>query len=194
MTYDELLANVAAFAKRSDLTAVIPTFVELTTARLNRDLRVRQMIEQATLSVSGSLTALPADFLAVKSVTCGIVRLSGITQDQMELVASDQGSPELYSILGDSIQVSPVPSAATPVVLTYYKALTPLASGVSNWALAEYPDLYLYGALSEVGQYTVDEAMVARSEARFELAKRGVEKASVVVGGDRLTPSFDQIV
>lgn len=195
MTYAELVASVALWLKRDDLTATaVPTFIELTTARLNRELRTRQMVGRATLSVTSSLTALPADFLKAKGATVGVNRLAYVTEDQMLLVASDGGEPRYFTLIGSSMQVAPVPGAATDVVLTYYKKLPDLSDTQSNWALEQYPDLYLYGALAEAGQFLVDDGLTAKSEARYQAAKRAAEKASVESSGDRLTPSFDQIV
>jgi len=39
MTFDELKTNIADWLNRTDLTSVIPTFITLAEARLNRQLR-----------------------------------------------------------------------------------------------------------------------------------------------------------
>ena len=194
MTYAELIAAIAGWSHRTDLTALVPSLLSFANGRINRELRVREMIGRGTLSVTASLTALPADFLAVKSATVGTVRMSYITEDQMLLVASDQGSPEFFTLVGNQVQVSPVPSAATNVVLTYFKKLPTPSETQSNWLLEDYPDVYLYAVLSELGQYLFDDGLTARAEARYAAAKKGLERAGVVAAGDRLTPSFDQIV
>lgn len=41
--YSSLQAEIASNLARADLTTAIPTFIQLAEARINRDLRVRQM-------------------------------------------------------------------------------------------------------------------------------------------------------
>lgn len=78
-TYAELKTSIADFLNRDDLTAVIPTFIDLTEAKLKRR----------------------------------------------------------------------------------YKDFAPLSdSNTSNWILADYPDIYLYGALMEAAPYLHDDARV----------------------------------
>ena len=66
--YGELKTNVADWLNRSDLTSVIPTFIDGVHSKLNRDLRVRQMVQRATASVDAEYSALPADFLEIRDI------------------------------------------------------------------------------------------------------------------------------
>ena len=65
--YTDLLASVASYLHRSDLTANIPDFVVLAEARISRDLRIRKQITTTNLtSVAGTKTlALPSDWLEI---------------------------------------------------------------------------------------------------------------------------------
>jgi hypothetical protein len=46
-SYDNLKTNIADYLARSDLTDKIPMFVSLAEKRLNRDLRLRQTLQQS---------------------------------------------------------------------------------------------------------------------------------------------------
>ena len=47
-SYANLQTNIADYLARSDLTAKIPMFISLAEKRLNRDLRLRQTLQQST--------------------------------------------------------------------------------------------------------------------------------------------------
>ena len=47
-TYSELVSTVESYLARTDLTSIIPTFVQLAQDRMTRDLRTREMLKVAT--------------------------------------------------------------------------------------------------------------------------------------------------
>ena len=47
-SYTNLKQNIADYLARQDLTAQIPMFISLAEKRLNRDLRLRQTLQQST--------------------------------------------------------------------------------------------------------------------------------------------------
>ena len=69
-TYTELKASLADWLNRSDLTTVIPDFIRLAEAQMERQLRTRQMIVRATASFAAAAEygTVPDDFLEVKSI------------------------------------------------------------------------------------------------------------------------------
>ena len=62
-TYAELQSAVGDFLNRQDLTTVIPTFIALAEADLNRSIRHRSMLTRSTATIDSQFTALPTDFL-----------------------------------------------------------------------------------------------------------------------------------
>ncbi len=62
-TYTELKASVADWLNRTDLTSVVPDFIALAEAQIERTLRTRQMIVRATASIDTEYSAVPADSL-----------------------------------------------------------------------------------------------------------------------------------
>jgi hypothetical protein len=67
-TYAELKTSIGDWLNRSDLTSVIPDFISLAEAQVERTLRTRQMIVRANASFDAQYGAVPADFLETKSL------------------------------------------------------------------------------------------------------------------------------
>ena len=68
-SYDNLKTNIADYLARQDLTDKIPMFVALAEKRLNRDLRLRQTLQQSTYTLdSGFQVPTPTDFLEMKDI------------------------------------------------------------------------------------------------------------------------------
>ena len=75
--YASLQSAVARWLARTDLTDSIPDFISLAEARINRDLRVRQMISTTGVTASSGSFNLPADFISpvlLKTSVGGIER------------------------------------------------------------------------------------------------------------------------
>ena len=64
-TYDELKTSVADFLNRDDLTSVIPDFITMAEADLNRNVRHWRMEGRANANIDSKFSAIPGDFLEV---------------------------------------------------------------------------------------------------------------------------------
>ena len=170
MNYSQLKSNIADFLNRSDLTAVIPTFISLTEAQMERALRVRQMIERSAAQIDTEYSALPSDFLEAKTFKITSSRpiqpVEFVTPEQMDdaqqLSAGALGIPKYFTIIGNQIRVSPAPDATYNAELMYFAKLAKLSdSNTTNWLLASSPDAYLYGSLMQAAPYLKDDERVA---------------------------------
>lgn len=170
MNYSQLKSNIADFLNRSDLTAVIPTFIELAESQMERPLRVRQMLSRSTASIDTQYSAFPADFLEAKTfkITSSnpIQPLEFLTPEQMDdrdqLYANAPGMPKYFTVIGNQLRVSPTPDATYTAELSYFAKLPKLSDSVTtNWLLASSPDAYLYGALMQAAPYLKDDERVA---------------------------------
>jgi hypothetical protein len=167
-TYTELKTSLADWLNRSDLTAVIPDFISLAEAQIERKLRTRQMIVRATATIDTEYGAVPGDFLETKSLklnTNPVTSLQFETVDALDVMKATRylssGKPQYFSIVGGQIRVLPVPDGSYTGELTYYAKLTKLSStNASNWLLAQAPDVYLYGALLQAAPYLQDDARI----------------------------------
>lgn len=165
-TYSELQSAVGDFLNRQDLTTVIPTFIALAEADLNRSIRHRSMLTRSTATIDTQFTALPTDFLEAKNIQLNsepITVLRYVTMEHADLVRqrNPTGQPVYYSIVGDTLEVVPVPDASFTAELTYYKKLTALSdSDTTNWLLSYHPDVYLYGTLMQSAPYLKDDQRI----------------------------------
>jgi hypothetical protein len=184
-TYNELKSSVADWLNRTDLTAVVPDFISLAEAQIERTLRTRQMIVRATASIDTEYSAVPSDFLETKSIklnTNPVTALAFESIDAMDSMKSTMylspGKPQYFSIVGGQIRVLPVPDNSYTAELTYYAKLTKLSSTVSsNWLLASSPDVYLYGSLMQASPYLKDDARIPVWSSMYASALEAIQVA-----------------
>ena len=167
--YSGLKASVASYLGRSDLTAQIPDFITLAEYRLQRNLRVRQMLKTATANTTGgdSTVGLPSDFLELRDIyidarprfTLSYLSPSAFSRDAR---AADSGRPNFYTLRAAELELAPIPDTSYSLVMLYYAKPTPLSdSNTSNVFLANAPDALLYGALLEAEPYLMNDNRVA---------------------------------
>lgn len=156
VTYADLLAAVASWIARSDLTSTIPDFVTLFESHANRVLRVRRMETSTTLTPDVNAEAtLPTDFLEYRRLTW-----MGSTRRNLDYVSPDyfqyynptrlSGTPQIFTIEGATIKVNML--STTNVQLDYIQKIAAL-SGTANWLMAQHPDAYLFGTMVEANVY-----------------------------------------
>lgn len=166
-TYAELQSAIADFLNRDDLTSVIPTFISLAEAQINREIRHWRMEDRVTAVLDSQYTALPLNFLepirmSILSGNTSTMELVGV-QEMSVLRANalnSSGLPRYFAILDQSIEVFPSPDATYSLEMVYYETLNDLASNSTNWLLTHYPDVYLYGALLHSAPYLQEDARI----------------------------------
>ena len=155
-TYSDLKAEVAAWLRRADLDAEIPSFIALAEAQMNRRLRVRPMAKSLNQTWASEYQDLPADFLAEREVTLSGARLAYLTPEQIDVRTRTVilGRPRFYGLYGGQIRLHPAPDAPYGAVLVYLQAIPALSDAAPvNWVLQSHPDAYLYGALTQSAPY-----------------------------------------
>jgi hypothetical protein len=166
--YSDLKTTVANYLARSDLTSVIPDFIQLAEQRMRRELRIRQMLKVVTTTTTAgdSTVALPSDFLQLREI-----HLDGNPVYPVEYLApsafyrnsrsAEAGVPRQYTILASEFQFAPIPDAVYTIQMLYYASPTFLSdSNTSNVFLANCPDAMLYGSLAEAEPYLMNDARV----------------------------------
>lgn len=184
-TYSDLKTAVANYLARTDLTTQIPDFISLAELRMQRELRIRQMLVSATpVTVAGTKTvALPNDFIEVRDLV-----VDGNPAQPLNYFApaalsrnsrtTQSGKPSDYTILASDFQLSPIPDGAYDLILLYYAKPTPLSdANTSNVFLANVPDMLLYASLLEAEPYLMNDARVATWVALYERASSSVTKS-----------------
>src|SRR5688572_30557486 len=123
-TYTGLLAEIATYLGRSDLTSIIPTFVQFAQLRINREVRAREMeTKNATFSITGEYVNLPTGFLDVKHFYLNASPRKTLTPADASTMTDDYtttGTPKHFSVDGNQFRFSPVPSATVEATLIYY--------------------------------------------------------------------------
>lgn len=198
-TYAGLQVSVADFLMRSDLVQVIPDFIRLAEAQLSRRLRVADMITSTTLVVSTTSAALPTDFEGVVSFelpagTGGPMRYvrPEEVRAQRQTNLSSTGTPQMFSIMANTVETAPAPSGSITCLLAYYAKIPALTvSNTTNWLLTKHPDLYLYGACLQSAPYLLDDP---RLEVWGQLYAQGISDLLASDGrtafGHGLIPPF----
>lgn len=166
--YTDLLASIASWSHRSDLTALLPDFVALAEARISRDLRLRKQITTTTLNcVANTQTvALPTDWLEFEnlSVEASPTRqMSYVTVEQLDATYPSNwtGIPAVYTIEGSNILLGPIPSSAYVLDCVYYARFPSLITSATNWLMTTHPNIYLHACLIEAHSYTQNNDQIA---------------------------------
>jgi hypothetical protein len=167
--YSDIKTSVANYLGRSDLTSVIPDFITLAEIRLARQLRLRQMLETATLPTTGgtSTITLPANFLSIRDIyidqnprrSLSYLSPSAFTRDAR---AAESGLPVFYTQKSEQIEFAPIPDTIYSVKMLYYAKPAVLTdSNTTNVFMTVCPDALLYGALIEAEPYLMNDVRLA---------------------------------
>lgn len=184
--YGELKSAVADFLNRSDLTSVIPTFIDFAEAEFNRNLRVRQMVTRAEAVIDTRFSAVPADFIEAKDLVIvtgnPVTPLQFVTQQEMAQLRNTTitaaGKPKYFSVVGGQFEVAPTPDAEYSLEMSYFGQIDALTDDTdTNWLLREYPDIYLYTSLMHSAPYLKDDERITvwaqlAAKAKEELISR----------------------
>ena len=188
-TFTELKDALADWLDRSDLTDRIPDFITLAEARLNRDVRIRPMEVRSSMETTAGQRYfnLPGGYLQMRNMQINsnpITPLEYITPEMLDrLYGSDTtGKPKAYTLIGDEIQLAPIPDSDYTVEMAFYEKFTPLGDGTSgtvtsNWLTTNAPDVLLYGALLEAEPFIKNDERIALWLNAFNSAIRKVQDA-----------------
>ena len=164
-TYAELKTAVADFLNRDDLTAVVPTFISLAEADMQRRVRHWRMEKRSSAELDAQYAAVPGDWLETIRfyLTDGSTSpLELISQPELlqrkRSIENTAGRPAYYAVTGAQFELFPVPNDTYNGELLYFAKIPVLSdSNTSNWLLADSPDAYLYGALVHSAPYLKDD-------------------------------------
>jgi hypothetical protein len=186
--YSTLQTTIADFLNRDDLTAVIPTFIQLAEAQMNREIRHWKMEQRATGQQSGGdqYMQIPADWLETIRFTLTGSGTSALTLASRAAIADIRAKnenvstvlPYYYTHADGQFELYPTPVETTDFELLYYQKISDLATNSTNWLLEDAPDAYLYGALLHSAPYLAEDARVAVWAQMYSAAVQNVNAAS----------------
>lgn len=194
MDYSGLQTAVLNWSARSDSATSdeVPNFIAFATDGFNygvpdrvvAPLRVRDMEETATITMTDGVGSLPSDYLQYKtarSMASLPQPLEYVTGSYTNAAYPDgaAGLSRTFSITGSAISV--FPSSGSDVELVYYGAIPALSdSNTSNWLLAKLPMLYLHASLMHLAMFVKDDALLVRSQAIVTAAIDGLNQTDLL--------------
>jgi hypothetical protein len=171
-TYAELQAAVASWCHRTgdtDFEALVPDWIALLEAQLSARIKGRSMEARTSLScvAANAYVTLPTDVMEVRRLIISstdpkrvlkYVSPEEITTDYPH----DSGEPVVYTVIGGSLQLAPIPDSTYTLELAYFQKIPALSdSNTTNWLLTSHPNIYLYGTLAQVQPYVMDDGRFA---------------------------------
>lgn len=182
-TYTELVASVADFLHRVDLTTQIADFITLAEDEINADMRLRLMEVDETLTFStGRTVALPARILEPIRLTlvyAGADDEELVYQTPAQMVVNDSVGvacrPIYWTIKGDNIEF---PNRADTSYTMTFRMLQgfDIANTNTNALLTKYRGLYLYGALVQASAFVENDDKIAKWKSMYLNMKKKVNR------------------
>jgi hypothetical protein len=183
-TYAELQTAVANWLDRDDLGDRIPEFIALAEARMNRLLRLRMMESKYTASTVAAQRnyALPTGYVQMRNFQINLTPIRPIQYVTPEVYdriwgGSSSGTPEVYTIIANELQLGPRPDSIMTMEMLFYKKVTALSgSNTTEQMLTESPDIYLYGALLEAEPFIMNDERVGLWAQGFAQAVQALQE------------------
>ena len=180
-TYAELQTATANWLDRTDLTARIPEFIELSEANFNRVIRQPDMVtKDDSFSIASRYTTLPSDPLEIVRIVLDltpVIVLEYMTPEEISerrVSMSATGKPYYFTVIGGStnqLEVMPSPDSTYTSSIVYYTRIAALTdAATSNWLLAAHPDIYLFGTLVEAEPYLKNDERMPMWTTRLDKA------------------------
>ena len=184
-TYTSFVTTVESYLARTDLTTVIPDFIQMAQLRMSRDLRTEAMLKVATATPADNLVSFPIDFLELREI-----HFQGNPPIILEFQSPDlffrdgqttlSGRPHYFTMLGTEFKFAPGPDTSYTVQILDYAQPTFISSTTaSNLFLAYYPDALLYATLAEAEPYLMNDQRIATWSALYDRAIANIKKSDL---------------
>lgn len=151
MDYTAFQTLVGQYLHRTDLSALIPTFIEHGRIRMCDRLRVQEMETWATVTLTAGVGSLSSDVVAVRAVTGPTRPLMPAPIEQVRQTTSES----VYAVLGLDLY-APGCSTCTVDYWERPQTLVGAAGSATRTILSLYPTVWLYAALVEAYVYIRD--------------------------------------
>lgn len=163
MDYTAFQALVASYLHRSDLTSLIPTFIEHGRIRMCRDLRVAEMETWATVTLTDGVGDLSSDVAAIRYVRGP----SGPLEEAEIQTVLEATTESVYCVTGLELRA---PGCGTVDVYYWERPVTLVgaAGSATRTVLSVHPNVWLFAALVEAAVYLEDDAREVRLQQRLD--------------------------
>lgn len=188
MSYTTLQSDIASWAKRDDLGAIIPACIKSAEAVFNSRLATRQMEASfAETALTDGAVALPSDFECWKVVwttTNQQKTLQVASNEFIRTQPTNANAPVYYALENDSMICYPTAGSVAGI---YYQTIPDMQTNDSNWLYTSRPDLYLYESLRHAHIYMKNSERAAEYAALSQFIIDEINsknKAQQISGGN----------
>lgn len=188
-TYAGLSEAIQAFTEVNEASFVanIPNFVQDTERLVNNTVQLPAFRKNVTGSATANFPylSLPSDFLATFSVAVMNTDEPLVPNNYRYMLNKDvnyiremfpypavTGVPQYYALFDNNTYIlGPTPDVNYDIELHYFAYPTSIVTAGSTWLSTNFPNVLLYGALTEAYLYLKGEADVLQAyQAKFEQA------------------------
>lgn len=180
-SYANLKQAIENFSHRTDISNVIDNFIELAENEIDKRLMLRnnELRATATMSTTDRFLALPDRFLKMRRLTL----INGSLNYEIEYRGSESmpiqdsaGRPKYFTVTSQ-LEFDRVADSAYTLEMSYFSRLVPLtSSNTSNDVLTDYPDLYLWGCLTQLALWEKDLEQFQVYQSKFDNAMSEANK------------------
>ena len=166
---DSWLLQLADWLHNSDLASYIPDFIRIAESNIKQDVRYFDMVTRTSFSLSAEYTTLSTtltryiEMIRIQISTDPKVNLEFASPDSIDNDYATQysGKPRVYTIVGDEIQIKPVPDSTYTSEAIYYSYYAQFSADAdTNNLLVNHPDVYLFGALAAAESFSVNDPRI----------------------------------
>jgi hypothetical protein len=178
MTYSEVVDTALSYADRvdSDIQARMQMFLAVVESRVNRLIRTRNQSKRAYIvtALDKEYYGMPADFAGLRDIELRPtqdspirITLQFVAPEVMNNRAGHPDSDPCYTIINNQLQIWPKQDGQILEII-YYQRVPPLTSvNPTNWLSELNPDVYLFGALTEISSFVKDADAAILWDKRF---------------------------
>lgn len=186
-SYANLKTEIANHLDRDDLTTDIDTFIDLCEARHKREVRVREMMTRASVTVNARQVSLPTGYLQMitfRLLTDPVTVMTELNYHEMNRNRVSSTGKPIYFTVANEIEFDRGPDQSYSGEMVYFKAQTALSgSQTTNDILTNYPDLYLYGSLLAAEPFLMNDARIQTWSSLYTSALSAANAMSNKKGG-----------
>jgi hypothetical protein len=186
MNYSEIRTTALAYIDRASDQETLDNFdnfMRVVESRVNSKLLTKQMTAVASTPIIDGVRfyALPDDFLSERSIAIANDAvlptkrpLAYLAPEHMDIRNANGVDIDAYTIVGSNLQISS--SQATTdgtkfIEIIYYKRILPLTTlNPTNWLSLRYPEVYVFGLMTEMNAFVKDADATQLWDTRFKEA------------------------
>ena len=152
---------------------LIADLITVGEARMNREVRCRDMETSFGSTIASGVIALPTSYLALKTAYVDASPQVSLERRPAEWIrlnypqSTTSGVPQFIARYGSNFIFGPYPDSAYTINGIYYKAPTAISGSGLNDLFTNNPDLYLYACLSKGAIVLGNSPQIAVWEAEY---------------------------